>query len=283
MHTACGTLLNKSAVTGQNPQYQASLNQWAGLAWQGTAFSLMVYHFAGGPSLKVYCRGFDPDNDDQTKVWAKSKTGWRAEETRALGLDPGWRPQDRALRLYISKCVQYCLAEADRNGLLTAISLHPSGHSPLLYAALRLWATNRLLTKYWQASVGFPVASPDSPLVNTVLAPRVLQHQLDRILELYICQLERQLLPMLQTAMMGRDAAKRMDAFFATIVLLNTLERDTWRLTYWTRHIAEVRLLLYAWGCIRVANGFSVVQMVPSRASGNPDPQEHLRRETAAL
>lgn len=240
MHTACRTLLSKNAATGQNAQYQASLNQWAGLVWQGNAFSLKVYHFAAGPSLKVKCRKFSPDNDDQTTVWAKSKTGWRAEETHALGLDPGWRPQAKALREYVSKCVQHCLAEADRNGLLTAIALHPSEHSALLHGALRLWAANRLLVKGWQAAVGFPVATPDSPLVNTVPAPRVLQHQLDRILELYICQLERQLLPMLQTAMVARVATQRMDAFFATLVLLNTLERDTWRLTYWTKHVAEV-------------------------------------------
>lgn len=67
-HTACGTLLSKSAATGQNAQYQASLNQWAGLAWQGDAFSLMIYHFDGGPSLKVNCLRDAPDNDDQTKV-----------------------------------------------------------------------------------------------------------------------------------------------------------------------------------------------------------------------
>lgn len=55
--------------------------------------------------------------------------------------------------------------------------------------------------------------------MNTVPAPRVLQYQLDRILELYICQLERQLLPMLQTAMVVHNAMKGVEAVFATIVL----------------------------------------------------------------
>ncbi|KAJ4288327.1 hypothetical protein N0V88_007365 [Collariella sp. IMI 366227] len=231
----------------QNTQYQASLNQWALLAWQGNAFRFGVCHFAAGPSLKVNCRNFAPVNDDQITVWAKSQTGWWAEKTPALGLDPDWRPKSEALRQYVNKCVQHCLAEAGRNGLLTAIALYAPEHSPLLHCALRLWTANRLLVKGWQASVGLPVASLDSPLVNTVPAPRVVQHQLDRLLELYICQLERQLLPMLQTTMVADDATKRKDAFFATLVLLNTLERDTWRLTYWMKHTVEVRQLLYAW------------------------------------
>ncbi|KAJ4307327.1 hypothetical protein N0V88_000710 [Collariella sp. IMI 366227] len=230
----------------QNMQYQASLDQWALLAWQGNAFSFEVYHFKTGPSLKANCRKFVSNNDDQITVWAKSKTGWWAEKTPALGLDPDWRPNGEALRQYVTNCVQHCLAEAGRNGLLTTIALNAPQHSPVLHCALRLWTANRLLVKGWQASVGLPVTSPDSPLVNTVPAPRVLQHQLDRLLELYICQLERRLLSRLQTTMVADDASKRKDALFATLVLLNTLERDTWRLAYWTKHTVEVRQLLYA-------------------------------------
>lgn len=173
-------------AAGQNPQYLASLDKWANLAWQGNAFLFSVQHFAAGPILRVKCRTFHPNNDDQTMVWVKSKSGWWAEQTQALGLDPGWRPQDVALRKYLSKCVQHCLAEAG-NGLLTAIARHRSEHSLLLNGALRLWAANRLLVKGWQASVGLPVRSPCSPLVNATPAPRVLQHQLDRMFEQYIC------------------------------------------------------------------------------------------------
>ncbi|KAL2016052.1 hypothetical protein VTK56DRAFT_4318 [Thermocarpiscus australiensis] len=226
----------------KNAEYRSYL-QWGALEWMGKPFSLKVYHFANGPSLNVRCRKFDPDDDDQTTVWAKSKMGWKSERTAAIGLDQPWKPADQALGEYVGRSVQCCIEEADSNGLLKAIIRHSSQGSHLLNCALRLWAANWLLIKGWQADVGSRVKTLESPFYNTIPAPRVLQHQLDRILELYICKLELQLLQTLQTAIASPSSPRKKDAFCAALIFLNTIERDIWRLMYWTKHTEET----YKW------------------------------------
>jgi len=59
------------------------------------------------------------------------------------------------------------------------------------------------------------------------------------MLELYVYEQERQLHQKLRTAMASPDLARKEYAFFAALTLLNTIERDMWRLVYWTRHVEE--------------------------------------------
>ncbi len=96
--------------------------------------------------------------------------------------------------------------------------------------------------------------------------------------------MELQLLPHLQTAMAVPNSTRRMDAIFATLVLLNTLERDTWRLTYWTTHVEEVRRP----SCCTKGSGLAHLtpgglRITSSRAAGNPGREEHLRGLSSSL
>jgi hypothetical protein len=162
--------------------------------------------------------------------------------TPALGLDPAWEPSSKKFNEYIASSVKLCIEEADSNSVLRAIAPQLPKEwrqSPLLTCALKLWAANRLLVKGWQTNVGIPIKTRDSPFFSTIPAPRVLQHQLDRMLELYVYDQERRLFQMLRTAMTSPDLARKEYAFYATLTFLNTIERDVWRLVYWTKHVEE--------------------------------------------
>lgn len=84
------------------------------------------------------------------------------------------------------------------------------------------------------------VSDDDCPLHGSVPAPRVLQNQLDRRLECYIVEKERELLAAVQRAFREGGSEQRDMTSLAVMVVLHVLERDTWRLVYWTNRCGEV-------------------------------------------
>jgi hypothetical protein len=110
----------------------------------------------------------------------------------------------------------------------------------LLAAALSLWSAHRLLMTGWQlripGNLGMsPVKDRRSLLNGTTPAPRVLQNQLDRMLEQYCANKELECLQELQRCM--RKDSKRLwvVVFIVIVLLLHVRERDIWRLLYWTQ------------------------------------------------
>lgn len=90
-------------------------------------------------------------------------------------------------------------------------------------------------------TLGMSVVSDDEcPLQGSVPAPRVLQNQLDRKLECYIVDKERELLKAVQRAFRKGGSEQRNTISSAVIVVLHVLERDTWRLMYWTNRCEKV-------------------------------------------
>ena len=79
-----------------------------------------------------------------------------------------------------------------------------------------------------------------SPLHGTVPAPRVLQNQLDRNLELYIMKKEADLLKAVQSGMLRRYSTSWEVISLAVVMFLHVLERDIWRLMYWKYHSEDV-------------------------------------------
>lgn len=108
-----------------------------------------------------------------------------------------------------------------------------------------MWAANRLLMKGWEISGGDEflgmtiVNEPSSLLHNTIPAPRVLQNQLDHLLERQIFETEHKLLKELQKLIRRHDRGQWVVVFLALVIVLHILERDTWRLMYWVHHKAE--------------------------------------------
>lgn len=80
------------------------------------------------------------------------------------------------------------------------------------------------------------------PLHGSVPAPRVLQNQLDRMLELYIMHTELSLLKAIQRTMRAEGAQARKMVCAGIALVLHVLERDTWRLMYWMKHCEDVSL-----------------------------------------
>ena len=87
------------------------------------------------------------------------------------------------------------------------------------------------------------VEEENSPLHGTVPVPRVLQNQLDHLLECYIYQTERHLLDRLEKTIKEKERAEWVATYLTMVVILHVFERDTWRLLYWVHHSEEVQLL----------------------------------------
>ena len=78
--------------------------------------------------------------------------------------------------------------------------------------AMELWTATRLLMKGWEivGEEGLRMSIVEdmrSPLHRTILAPRVLQNQLDSNLETYIIVKERDLLRAVQSAILKRHSS----------------------------------------------------------------------------
>ncbi|KAM4066683.1 hypothetical protein HRG_000745 [Hirsutella rhossiliensis] len=108
----------------------------------------------------------------------------------------------------------------------------------MLGLVLDLWSATVLLMKGWQVKDGPVISAPLDPYVNTSPAPRVLQNQLDSLLERHIVEVEGAFLTLLQTTFEQRRSGESnmKTAFAAALIFLRIIERDTWRLMYWIRH-----------------------------------------------
>ena len=104
---------------------------------------------------------------------------------------------------------------------------------PIIRLALRLWAANRLLMKGWEIcgdellGMGF-VDRIESPLYGSVPVPRVLQNQLDHLLESEIVKTERYLLKNLQKVIRASDRCAWVITFLGVAIILHVMERDAW-------------------------------------------------------
>lgn len=94
--------------------------RWGDLSWVPGEINMNLYHYEGGPILPVKSRQFIPNQLDQIQLWGKTPTGWRCEETAALGLSS--TPSDDTIARYITECIPYCAVEASKiNPQLQAI------------------------------------------------------------------------------------------------------------------------------------------------------------------
>ena len=91
----------------------------------------------------------------------------------------------------------------------------------------------------------------ESPLHGSIPAPRVIQNQLDHLLEYEIMETERHLLKNLQKVIKASDRKSWVATFLATAIILHVMERDAWRLLYWVHHQEQVR-------CFKVAVKHSI-------------------------
>ncbi|KAK3935362.1 hypothetical protein QBC46DRAFT_413107 [Diplogelasinospora grovesii] len=75
-------VFNKSI--GKDANYRWRLD----LTWEPDVFAAALGHYANGPTLRIECRHFCPDREDQTTLWGKAKTGWCPLPTPAVAIEP---------------------------------------------------------------------------------------------------------------------------------------------------------------------------------------------------
>lgn len=80
----------------------------------------------------------------------------------------------------------------------------------------------------------------ESPLYGSIPVPRVLQNQLDHLLEAEIVKTEQDLLKTLQKVIKASDRHAWVVTFLGIAITLHVMERDAWRLLYWVNHREEV-------------------------------------------
>ena len=88
------------------------------------------------------------------------------------------------------------------------------------------------------------INEPASLLHKTVPAPKVIQNQLDHLLERQIFEIEESLLNEIQKLIRRRDRGQWIVVFLSLVIVLHVLERDIWRLVYWVHHKEEVSFII---------------------------------------
>ncbi|KAL9027847.1 MAG: hypothetical protein Q9196_003692 [Gyalolechia fulgens] len=228
------------------PSYKSKL-VWESLVWGPVEKTAFLTHERGGPTLQVQCREFLATSEDQTQLFWKETTGWNWTCSTTYGLDV----PNIDLRQYIDDCASFLLKgscqKADYLGQIFQLA-QLYRKDPMIRLALRLWAANRLLMKGWeiygQERLGMKIVDRiESPLHGSVPAPRVLQNQLDHLLEYEIVETERHLLKNLQKVLKASDRKTWVATFLAIAIILHVMERDAWRLLYWVNHQEQVRPL----------------------------------------
>lgn len=206
-----------------------------------------------GANLQLEVHEFIPEDADQLEYWFKdSSCGWRSILTTPFAMKRGVNMEvlDKYIRDHTYCFVQssYGFQHGVGNHVMseifqTALRYADFPEHSLVKDTLQLWTTTQLLIK---GAVVHPVSdklgmSP-SPSSASPL-PRVLSDQLDHLIERRIVQLEKQVLCELQKRIFARKREDWMRIFLSTVILLNTLERDSWRLYYWIFHMQDG----YAW------------------------------------
>ncbi|GIZ48183.1 hypothetical protein CKM354_001125600 [Cercospora kikuchii] len=194
-------------------------------------------HDRAGPTLSVICSQFLPNSSEQTRLFYKYQKGWTHIESTPYVL---CEHPPQMVATYVSECVKFYLnhlTEAS-DWLMSVFEVAKRNiDDRSVQLALHLWAANRLLMKGWQISgpehLGMERNNDTRcPLFGTIPAPRVLQNQLDHMLEEYIASIEQQVLKTLSKAMLSRRC-EYAAIFAAALILLHVMERDIWRLQYW--------------------------------------------------
>ncbi|KAI9896001.1 hypothetical protein N3K66_009070 [Trichothecium roseum] len=194
--------------------------------------SVEIFHYATGPKLQVGAKAFESNEAEHTLLWGKSSNGWKYLRTPPCSLT-GYKDLD----IYIRRCIAYCVEELGNALLLSLYELTQSSNYELLPRALELWTANRLLMKGWQCTNTIFVSDTDNPYYGLRPAPRILQNQMDRHLERFIASRENMLATRIQDHISG--ASDGADASAAIVVILMVLEKDVWRLMYWTKHTTQ--------------------------------------------
>lgn len=218
------------------------------LKWANTpARTITVSHCkALNATLQLSVYEFVPTYNGQLQYWYKDHAnGWQSVPTTPYAMKRGINTE--VLEKYIHDHTHHFTRTAFQgNQILSDLFMAAYDYSLtddhfLLRDTLQLWTANQLLIQSATIHQGSDTLDIPPIMGNTALngqtpLPRVLSNQLDHLIERRIWQLEKQILSELQKRIFARKKADWLKIFFTLIVLMNALERDSWRLYYWMFH-----------------------------------------------
>lgn len=202
-----------------------------------------------GATLQLSVYEFIPTEEDQLQYWYRDySNGWQSVPTTPFAMKRGINTD--VLEKYIHDHTQHFVETAfPGNPILsdlftTAFNYSRTDDHFLLRDTLQMWTANQLLIQGASIHPGSGVLETIPIMGNTAMngqtpLPRVLADQVEHLIERRIWQLEKQVLAELQKRIFARKKEDWLKIFLTLIVLMNTLERDSWRLYYWMFHMDD--------------------------------------------
>ncbi|SCO54155.1 uncharacterized protein FFNC_15368 [Fusarium fujikuroi] len=216
---------------------------------------ITLCHYQNGPVLNVKCLEFEKDHDKhyQYHVLRKNRTGWHMLETTAYCLQ---KLPDIEIRSYVQKCVEVAMEQASSDGtpasLFIQLGLGQQGSDPLIKHCLELLTALRLLRVGWQFSgeetLGMSrVYDEQSAFFGTIPVPRMIQNQLNHLLENIMERSEKSITDILHGMYRTRKPNNWFVATLGAFLLLHARELDAGRLLYWNRNPDEYKFWIHPW------------------------------------
>lgn len=220
-----------------------------------------------GATMQINVFEFIPETSEQLECWYKGAAGWLSTPTTPFAIKRGISTEilEKYVHAHTSYYIETAFGPGPGGAIMAEIFAAAFGYAAaaenvLVRDALHLWTAVQLLIRGpalhpSSDSLGMlPIPGQTAPLppppadqpghagqtCQTPL-PRVLANQIDHLLERRVWQLEKQILSELQKRIFSRKREDWLKIFFATVVLMNALERDSWRLYYWTLHMDDGR------------------------------------------
>lgn len=117
----------------------------------------------------------------------------------------------------------------------------------MLQLAFRIWATQMVFFKRpWRIApssteaLGMTsITDETSSLWGVIPLPRLLNQQLDSIIEARLAENEQRLLNELQNTIFARRQKEWFVIFLTTFVYLSAVEKDTWSLETWNLEVVK--------------------------------------------
>ena len=262
------TAAHSTAPTGLVDSYSRSMMHHTLRFTNALPRTVAICHEkALGATMQINVFEFIPDTPEQLEYWYKdAAAGWQSTPTAPFSMKRGISTE--ILEKYVHDHTCYYIETAFGPGpggaimaeiFAAAFGYAAADENALVRDALHLWTAIQLLIRgpalhpssdsLGKLPIPSQTAPPPLPLPLPLSAgqappqplPRVLANQIDHLLERRVWQLEKQILAELQKRIFARKREDWLKIFFATVVLMNALERDSWRLYYWMFHVDDGR------------------------------------------
>ncbi|SMY30114.1 unnamed protein product [Zymoseptoria tritici ST99CH_1A5] len=205
-----------------------------------TPRTVRLRHYDDGPFLEVDCTQFDPTDKYQINVLTKNSSGWHMAETSAYCLT------DTSIDVseYTKECIEYALREACESSQLESGFFQITSYHrdvAVVQDCLHLYTTLRLLCLGWRFTGEetlemAAIEDESSAWYKIKPVPRMVQNQLNHLLEIQMIELDKKILTTIHKAMQDRQRHTWVVTTLTTFLLLHIRELDAGRNIYWKRY-----------------------------------------------